>query len=162
MNDYVVKPYTPEELFGTLLKFVKDIPAPADNDLAEILQEKRRKSGVNLKVLEQYTGGETELTIQLISIFLRQIPDAIQKLGLHIPDKNWKEVHAVAHKIKSSISVFELSELRKLVTNIEEYARDGMQLEEVPALYARFKSGALEAIAELEAELDRIRRVSAG
>jgi signal transduction histidine kinase/CheY-like chemotaxis protein len=160
MNDYVVKPYTPEELFGTLLKYLQHIPTPTDKELADQLQEKRRKSGINLKVLEQYTGGETELTVQLIAIFLRQIPDAINKLEVHIPEKKWKEVHAVAHKIKSSISVFELSELRKLITNIEEYARDGIMLETVPILFSNFKTIAQVAIMELEAELERIRRIT--
>lgn len=98
---------------------------------------------MSIDFLEKYTGGDQELAIQLIDIFLRQLPDALEKLEYHIPKKEWKQVHAIAHKLKSSVSIFELSELKKRIINIEEHARDQVNLEEVPRLFQ--KSGNWDA-----------------
>ncbi len=159
MDEYVVKPYTPEELFSTLERYVHTIPSNEEAEIVDRLQQKRKSSGVNLEVLEKYTGGDTDLTVQLIRIFLRQIPEALHRLTTLVPMKDWKEVHATAHKIKSSISVFELSELRKIVTNIEEYARDRRRTEEIPVLLQRFTALANQSIDVLESELKRLETV---
>lgn len=156
MNDYVVKPYTPEELYASLVKFVHDAPEVRTKSSPEV-RASRLEPGMDLAFLDKFTGGDVALTIQLLEIFLKQVPDATRKLTEHIPNKNWKEVHAVAHKLKSSIAIFELNELKKLITNIEEYARDGEQLEVVPTLFSQFREGAKVAMRNLEAELNRLK-----
>ncbi|HNQ00116.1 MAG TPA: response regulator, partial [Bacteroidia bacterium] len=118
MNDYVVKPYTPEELYSTLLKFIPEntnLPHSAlRNEVSTSLH--RISPGMDLDFLDKFTGGDQELTIQLIEIFLKQVPEAIEKLNYSVPKKDWKETHAVAHKLKSSIAIFEFHELKKLIT----------------------------------------------
>ncbi|MFN8145787.1 MAG: response regulator [Bacteroidia bacterium] len=161
MNDYVVKPYTPEELYSTLLKFIPEntnLPHSAlRNEVSTSLH--RISPGMDLDFLDKFTGGDQELTIQLIEIFLKQVPEAIEKLNYSVPKKDWKETHAVAHKLKSSIAIFEFHELKKLITNIEEYARDGERPEEIPHLYAEFKEGSKIAVRNLEAELSKLRNL---
>ncbi|HRH64791.1 MAG TPA: tetratricopeptide repeat protein [Bacteroidia bacterium] len=161
MNDYVVKPYTPEELYGTMLKFIPEKTTVSKSvqrgDGSAVLQ--KNTPGMDLEFLDKFTGGDQELTIQLIEIFLRQLPDAVEKLNVLIPKKDWKETHAVAHKLKSSIAIFEFHELKKLITNIEEYARDGERLEDIPHLYAEFKEGSRVAVRDLEAELKKLQEL---
>jgi hypothetical protein len=154
MNDYVVKPYTPEELFGAMAKF---IPETASISSRSSLPARKAEPGMNLDFLEKYTGGDQELAIQLIDIFLRQLPDAISKLEYCIPRKEWKQVHAVAHKLKSSVSIFELSELKKRIIKIEEYARDGEKLDEVPRLFSEVKELSRIAARNLEAAVAHLR-----
>ncbi len=156
MNDYVVKPYTAEELFASLIKFIPEIsnltvksPATSKDNISQ--------AGRNLDFLDKFTGGDQELTIQLLEIILKQIPEAIQKLKVSIPEHNWKEVHAVSHKVKSSLAIFELHELKKLSTNIEEYSRDGILLEDIPALFIDFEKQAEVELMKLQSELDRIK-----
>ena len=161
MNDYVVKPYTPEELFSTLLKFLPEnnTVRKSTGSKESLPLVKKIQVGMDLDFLDKFTGGDQELTIQLIEIFLKQVPEAIEKLNVHIPRRDWKETHAVAHKLKSSIAIFELHELKKLITNIEEYARDGERLEDLPHLYAEFKEGSKIAVRNLEAELSKLRQL---
>jgi signal transduction histidine kinase/CheY-like chemotaxis protein len=161
MNDYVVKPYTPEELYFTMLKYVK----PLDSAVAVSRKDnttvsRYREAGMNLEFLEKFTGGDLDLTIQLIEIFLKQVPEAIQKIHQAITTRNWKEVHAVAHKVKSSIAIFELSELKKLITNIEEYAREREHLDEIPRAFSAFREGTRVAVRNLEAELKKLKQTA--
>lgn len=160
MDDYVVKPYTPEELYFTIMKYVQpnvsDSPAPR-KDNAKVLT-KYREAGMNLEHLDKFTGGDQELTIQLIEIFLKQVPEAVHKLSHSIAKHDWKETHAVAHKVKSSIAIFELNELKKLITNIEEYARDGEKLEEIAPAFSAFREGSRYAMRNLQAELKKLKQ----
>jgi HPt (histidine-containing phosphotransfer) domain-containing protein len=112
--------------------------------------------------LDKFTGGDQELTVQLIEIFLRQLPESIRRLENAVPAKNWPEVHATAHKIKSSIAIFDLKDLRRIIVKIEEYSRDLRKLEEIPSLFSAFRSEAESVMAGLEAELERLRRERVG
>ncbi|MBP6334981.1 MAG: tetratricopeptide repeat protein [Bacteroidia bacterium] len=157
MNDYVVKPYTAEELYASVIKFIPDLPKAAITHTAQKGSSLLRKPGMDLRFMEKFTGGDQELTIQLLEIILKQLPDAVQKLNTYIPKQNWKEVHAISHKMKSSVAIFELDELKKLTTNIEEYSRDGIRLEDIPDLFRKFKQEAAVALLNLQTELDKMK-----
>jgi signal transduction histidine kinase/CheY-like chemotaxis protein len=155
MNDYVVKPYTPEELFTTMNRFIGN----AMTEASAPIKYPETDQQFSLATLEKYTGGDLDLTIQLIEIFLQQIPEAISKLEVSIPEGDWKNVHAVAHKVKSSVSIFDFTDLKKLLMNIEEYARDRQHLTEVPMLFDHFKLLSKSAVATLEVHLANLRKV---
>jgi CheY-like chemotaxis protein len=162
MNDYIVKPYTPEELYFTILKFVSQADSASTEtkkDNAKILT-RFREAGMNLEFLDKFTGGDQELTIQLIEIFMKQVPEAIHKLEHAISRHDWKETHAVSHKVKSSIAIFELNELKKLITNIEEYSRDKEHIDEIAPAFSAFREGARIAMRNLEAELKKLKQMS--
>ena len=162
LDDYIVKPYSPEELYFTIIKYVKpldsNIKEPRRNNISAISNYK--EAGMNLDFLEKFTGGDHELTIQLMEIFLKQVPEAVQKLTHSIASHDWSETHAISHKIKSSIAIFELNELKKLITNIEEYSRDQVNLEKIPNAFSAFREGTRYAIRNLEAELKKLKQTS--
>jgi len=158
MNDYVVKPYTPEELYDVLIRFI-----PSASAKKPVTVKKKRTLEVraetidlpDLRHLDKYTGGDREITIQLIEIFLRQVPEAIDKLAYHIPRNDWKEVHAIAHKVKSSIAIFELTEMKNLIMKIENHARDLEFTETIPGDFESFVKGAQPVLNFLVAELKK-------
>jgi signal transduction histidine kinase/DNA-binding response OmpR family regulator len=156
MDDYIVKPYTPEDLYNTIIKYVGERIRTEKAPITEA-KIKFREAGRNLEFLDKFTGGDQELTIQLLEIFLKQVPEAVNKLNSSIQHREWKETHAVAHKVKSSIAIFELNELRKIITNIEEYARDNEKLDEIPMLFSQFREGSKLALRDLEAELKKLK-----
>ena len=144
MNDYVVKPYAPEELLRVLTKAMGGANAVPS-------------AGIDPSVLEKFTGGDKALTIQIIEIFLQQVPEAVISLERLVPEKNWPEVYAITHKIKSSFAVFGMEDLRTCVLAMEEYARDEMHLEKMPELFTKFKVDAGNAIISLKRELESLR-----
>jgi len=155
MNDYVVKPYTPEELFTTMSRHIGN----AMTEASAPIKFPETDQQFSISFLEKYTGGDHDLTVQLIEIFLKQIPEAITKLEIHIPEGDWKNVHAVAHKVKSSVSIFDFNDLKKILVNIEEYARDRHHLTEIPMLFDHFKLLSKSAIAALEIILSNLRKM---
>jgi CheY-like chemotaxis protein len=157
MNGYVVKPYTPEELYNTLLKFAN--PGQAQHQDKEVPGTKT--NGMDLAFLAKFTGGDQEMTIQLIEIFLMQVPDAIERIGLLIPEKKWGEIFPIAHKVKSSLAIFEMEEIKNCVISIEEYSRDRIKLESIPTLFEKFKTEGETAVVRLRQELQRLKSLHA-
>ena len=157
MNDYVIKPYTPEELFNAIVKFATPTPIVSDEELAITMQKKRSLPGINIDALEKFTEGDKELTIQVMEIFLRQVPEAIQKIEKSIGSKDWKEVFNQAHKIKSSLSVFGLNELREIAFQIESNARDESNTSEINNLFDSFRQKATPVIEAIVEELEKVK-----
>jgi len=155
MNDYVVKPYTPEELYTTMSRYIGN----AMTEAAAPIKYPETDQHFSIASLEKYTGGDLDLTIQLIEIFLMQIPETIAKLEVSIPEGDWKNVHAVAHKVKSSVSIFDFKDLKKLLVSIEEYSRERHKLTEIPMLFDHFKLLSKSAVATLEIHLSNLKRV---
>jgi CheY-like chemotaxis protein len=160
INDYVIKPYTPENLYSTILKYEKLQEKKGNRNTKKIgrtTDSRSKKPNMDLVFLEIYTGGDKKVTIQLIEIFLREIPLAIEKLEQCIPKEKWKEVHAVSHKVKSTFAIFELTELKKTAFEIEKRSGELTGLELIPKLFGKFKSGCTEVLSLLEEELRKLK-----
>jgi HPt (histidine-containing phosphotransfer) domain-containing protein len=97
------------------------------------------------------------MKLQLMEIFLRQVPDAIAKIGDNIRKKKWDEVYPVAHKIKSSISVFQLYELASVAKDIENFSRHRENMEQLPVLFEKLQSGCTTALIAITAEIEKYR-----
>ncbi|MCX6291922.1 MAG: response regulator [Bacteroidetes bacterium] len=165
MNDYLVKPYTPDDLYSFLVKYldhphrnhdgdkkVKSSPGKNQKPAA------KKSRGMNLSFLDKLTGGNSAVTIQLIELFLKEIPDSIEKLEDLVSKEDWKEVHRVAHKVKSGIAVFELTELKKTILSIEEYSRENVHTENIPTLFEFFRRGCRQAVLDLREELKKLKQ----
>lgn len=157
MNDYVVKPYTPEELYTTMSRYL----GIAMKEASATIIHPEADQHFSIEALDKYTGGDPDLTVQLIEIFMKQVPEAITKLETLIPQGDWKNVHAVAHKLKSSVAIFDFNDLRKLLVSIEENVRDQRNLTEVPMLFNHLKLLSRTAMVNLEMYLEKIKKVRA-
>ena len=165
MNGFIMKPYTPEELYSTLLNCLNMSGSSNDslkknnimkNNLSS--PEMQMKPGMDLRFLEKFTGGDWALTIRLIETFLHDVPEAIDMLEGLIPRKKWKDVHQVSHQVKSCIAIFELHELKNILIEIEDTSRESVDVDGIPELFYRFKTGCSEARIRLEEELIKLRR----
>ena len=162
MDDFIVKPYTPEELYGAITYQMTGKAITDNSSLFNEVEVLSLSPGITSASLEKYTGGDLELEAQLIEIFLRQIPEAIQKLETHIPQADWKHIYNIAHKIKGSIAIFGFSELKKILIMMEDFSIKEENLEEITFLLNQFKKLSKTAVAELEAQLKKLKKEVGG
>ncbi len=105
---------------------------------------------INLTYLETLADGNNELIIELAQIFIEQVPEFIAEMNEHYTNKNWQALSAIAHKAKSSIDIMGLSELRKMLKNLEIDAKNNENTDSYKSVIAYFTSTCNNAIIECE------------
>jgi CheY-like chemotaxis protein/HPt (histidine-containing phosphotransfer) domain-containing protein len=56
----------------------------------------------SLTYLREITSGNTELLIELIDIFMDEVPDAIKKIKMYYQLDDWSSLQTLAHKLRSN------------------------------------------------------------
>ena len=59
---------------------------------------------IDLSYLDQMCDGDQEMRQTMLRMILQELPDEIQKIPALCQQHNWSEVHAVSHKLKSTLS----------------------------------------------------------
>jgi len=90
--------------------------------------------------------GKQQYIMEMLDIFMEQLPSALSKIEQYIQQKNKKGINYEAHTIKSTIKNIGLKELAVIALSLEYCEADSW--EEIKANYETFKR---EAASEVEA-----------
>ena len=125
MEEFITKPFNPDELFIVLNKITKPYKSEkfANNNIPTKL--------VDLTYLSRMTGNNIEFLNEMKSTFLSSLPPAIDELANHIELNNQSEISKIVHKIKPSFELMGLKQLKEYSTQIEEYVFKGVEKEKV-------------------------------
>ena len=117
MNGYVPKPFTKENLFNKINEVVRNQSTRIVSE-NEIEQINRRK--IDLSYLQELSQGSKQFEKEMIELFIRQVPADLDLLENALTQNNYKNIQGFAHKIKSSLSIMMLEELREKFILIEK------------------------------------------
>ena len=81
-------------------------------------------------------------------------PQMIVDIENAIKDKKWGEVGDIAHKMKTSLKLWQMESLIDLAVFIEKNAKKEIELETIKEKFKILKSGFLQAIVELKLEFN--------
>jgi len=76
------------------------------------------------KSLTQTHKADSEFIHYMIDLFLETIPKTITKLKKACHEQDWKTVYFYAHKLKTSIDLFNLVPLRPLIRELERKSKN--------------------------------------
>ncbi|MBL0073664.1 MAG: tetratricopeptide repeat protein [Bacteroidetes bacterium] len=160
MSDYITKPYSPHELLTTILKQVNGKPkvaevAPAPNE-SSITVEDIRNSSEKLILL---FSGSTEDVMSLLHMLIGQIPQLLGESEDHIRQQNWPATFQAVHKLKSSVNLLKINILHNLVAELEEFSRDQIHTERIPAVFDDFKKACEISVKLLKDEVIRLKKL---
>ena len=139
---YINKPFSPDTLF----KELHNIFAEKDNIQSLLAfyphpKPKKSKEKENyLKHLHKLMNGNKKGMVEMIDIFLKQLPDSTKKMEIAVAKRDWHRIHFEAHKVKSTIGIIGLTKLQKTILIINESTREGKNLEKIPQLFEEFKN----------------------
>nr|MCU0355500.1 response regulator [Cytophagales bacterium] len=149
MNDFVAKPFDPRDLHLKILKFTN---APAWNDMPTNAPEETAASGggyVNLQYLEEISANNQEFITDMLRLFLRQMPQFVEKLKKSCETAHWNDMRYVLHKMKASLATIGIFELESVVRQLETYAAQESNLAEVAQLAGHLERVCTDVYAEL-------------
>jgi CheY-like chemotaxis protein len=138
MDGYISKPVRPAELYQILDRLgsaeppATPLPAPAPDP------------ALDWEAALDYLGGNRDLLRELIGLFLEEYPGWLEQVRQAIANGNANDLKRAAHNLKGSMAHFGAKPAFEAARKLEMMARNGIL------------SGAAEACAELEKELERL------
>jgi CheY-like chemotaxis protein/nitrogen-specific signal transduction histidine kinase/HPt (histidine-containing phosphotransfer) domain-containing protein len=162
MDGYISKPFEPENLYLKILTAMHVRIHKKEEANPELtggsLNKSEAAKHTDLTYLNGIAKGNTGFIIQMLSIFVEHTPHTIEHIEEALKNKDWKSLRLVVHKMKPSIMFTGLTEITEDVPLLEDYAAEESNLDEIPALVDKIKRVCTEAVIELKAELEKLKR----
>ncbi|AZQ58159.1 response regulator [Maribacter sp. MJ134] len=139
INDFLLKPYTLDELLIKVLKNRKEKSfTPESKDLLK--KETISKDTANSFDLQHILGecfGEIDMLRELVRLFKQNVYEFIGATKIGLGTSDFKEISLCAHKLKASLSMFKALQLRDIIVAMEKssMAKNG---EETSRLFLDF------------------------
>jgi PAS domain S-box-containing protein len=118
MNDCIVKPFTPEDLFKVLIKYSRPLRSPPTPP--RVPQAARHLA--DLSYLRSVSNGNPEFVKEMVVTLQETMPKTIDQIESSADQQDWKAVAKAIHKIKPSLTMMGLKELRVEAMELEELA----------------------------------------
>ena len=147
MNDYLSKPFQPEDLFKMLSKYAQGQSLESTSaDLVNNIE-----TGVtDLTYLSNVCGGDKVFIREMIETFIQNTPPAINEMQKWINQKDWNKVGDIAHKLKPSITFMGIESIKQTIKDIENYGKENINTEQIPKLVGYFSEKCQTAYKELQ------------
>lgn len=139
IDDFILKPYTLDELLLKTLKQKKEKALTADSKA--LLKRNtiivKQPIDINLDKVFEDCFGEIEILTELIRLFKQNVFEFIGAVKINLKNNNLKEVSLSAHKLKAGLAMINACHLRSLIVSIEASCKNNDDME-VARLYHEF------------------------
>jgi HPt (histidine-containing phosphotransfer) domain-containing protein len=105
----------------------------------------------DLSFLKTFTGDDNERIVKYINNFLGMGPEKVKAMEAALAEKNYQELRGAAHKLKPQLSYMGINSIKDDIQNIEDFADEGKNLDQLPALVSKVTAVCRQAFSELDA-----------
>ncbi len=104
---------------------------------------------VNLDYLNEMSGGDRELILEMITIFINEVPEYISRMRDALNTENWDELEKLAHKSKASALIMGMHMLADDLRDLETDTRESRNVDLYPSYVEKVEQQFIFAIKEL-------------
>lgn len=166
MNGFVPKPFTREELLGTISEYYHN---PKGKDLekqsatenlvqfdAEALTETAANHITDMTFLKTFTEGDAERMKKYIGLYLKLLPDNLQKMDAAITAQDNAALVSVLHAMRPHLNYMGMKEAASIAAEIENFVHDQMHLDKIGEMIGTVRSHCLRSTQELQEQLQAL------
>lgn len=113
-----------------------------------------RMNAIDLSYLENITGGDNEVMIEMINLLLTETPKYLDSIKKAQEEKNWPQLRSEAHKVKPMFLYVGLTELNQICRDLEDNAKNETDLESNAELITRLENGFNDIIDDLKDKVE--------
>lgn len=106
----------------------------------------------NLKQLEDLSGGSNEFVVEIVKVFLSDVPEQLNNLKLSFDKNDFDELTRIAHKLKPSIDLLGITSINKDIRIVEGYSKNGTHISELSNLIVNIQSTLNKTTEELKSD----------
>jgi CheY-like chemotaxis protein/HPt (histidine-containing phosphotransfer) domain-containing protein len=148
MDDYISKPFDEDDLIETIAKYtVNKKPAVSESILSAVTETDKL---YNLSSLQHLSRGSNEFEVKMLSIFVEQTTETIEKITEAILLADYIEVSRLIHKIKPSIESLGITAITKELQLLEKTAKDTTDKEKISFLFDSIKAILEKVVIQLQ------------
>lgn len=107
----------------------------------------------DLTFLQSFTGGNKDKINKYINIFLQMCPGQLDAMQGMLQSNNYDGLRATAHSLKPQVTYMGIKPGEGLIKNIEQYAAEKINLDQLPDLFRSFREICGKAMTELKEEV---------
>ena len=173
MNDYITKPFNPDEFFKKVMSHLlteeklqylqqqpKSIKTKTDskeeensiveNNQFEKQEEILQEGVVNIQFILDFTKGKKDRIEKMVNMFLKFTPDEMAKMQSLFAEKSFQELGTLVHSFKAKFTYMGMPQLSVIAKDIEHLAKAEQNPEEISNLIQELVSQCAIAYKELE------------
>jgi PAS domain S-box-containing protein len=152
MDAFISKPFHAEQLKTTILRLTRDRNEHHNLDASSQQTESiPHVKSVDTSALDEMVAGNKTFRDQLISVFVGEVPKALDKMQRAIDEDNGANLQAAAHAIKPSLVLFSIPGAMQALQVLEQARHVEHLSESHQHAFAQLKQGLLLACKTLEA-----------
>lgn len=155
MNDYLSKPYSPEDLQSVLQKHIKLKNVFFISEYGTAITQEVTGNTPVTPIYKMFNGNKDDVKVLLLMIKM-QIPESMDALKSGILCSNWPEAFSAAHKLKSTVKLFMIDSLFNKASGIAELARNQSEVHNIPGLYDELHTELQGVLVMINKELEEL------
>jgi PAS domain S-box-containing protein len=161
MNDYLAKPIDERLLYTKIVGLVKRKHALTDTAVLPV--EVSRKRCVDLAYLMRRTKSDPAMMLEMISLYLDQVPPLITVMKQSLLDEDWHSLYAAVHKIIPSFAIMGIGgDFEQIARKVQEYAKTQQEADVIPQLVTQLENICSQACEELKEEYENLKSKNNG
>ncbi|MBT1703454.1 ATP-binding protein [Chryseosolibacter indicus] len=146
MNDYLPKPFTPDDLQRKIFEDLKITPKQINISDQNIKVE---SVGYDFTYLKSVSDNNEEFIKEMIQTFIQTVPAVLDEMTTSSTAKDWEKLSKLAHQIKPSLALMGMTDLRAKVVYIELNGKSKENLNDLPSVTKQFINSCKQIIPEL-------------
>jgi PAS domain S-box-containing protein len=163
MDDYLAKPVDEKQLYNKIVSILNQskldkFPQNQIDKFEDNIVTEEKIRCINLGYLNQRTKSNPKLMMEMITLYLGQVPPLVHTMKQSLADQNWSLLAASAHKMIPSFSIVGISsDYENMAKKIQELATAPEKSEEIKDLVQEIDDVCQQACVELNEEFELIK-----
>ncbi|NHF59848.1 response regulator [Flavobacteriaceae bacterium TP-CH-4] len=141
INDYILKPYSPDELLLKLIKNKRNmehIDNIEEMTLTTVPSQDKERESFDLEPILGDCMGDLSLLEELIRLYKQNAIEFIGAAKIHLEQRNFEELEFVLHKIKSGLAMMRTESLHTIVSEMHTSSKEDKDTKHMEFLYGCF------------------------
>lgn len=108
----------------------------------------------NLSKVYALSDNDPEFVMQIIELFITEVPEDLKQIETGIENKDHKQAYAYAHKIKPTLDLLGMSMAYEEILQVEAWTRAEGKKKEIEATFESIQSQVDKAIKEIKKDFE--------
>ena len=163
IDDFILKPYTPEELHDKLIQYgiskePKSREETAKEKSSPVPENTKPGIDIDLTGMLEDCMGEVDMLEELVNLFKGNALEFIGRAKMHLQNRDHEQLQFAAHKLKSGLAMVQAQNLLILIQQIQEHCKTDKNHDQMQYLYDQFLREYPMVEFALDKELTRLRK----